>query len=232
MSMNSISSNLFVNKCNNELEPVNDDEQIELAKDCVYTYLNGLLNETDAHSGIYSSKNVLLIGTGSIKRLPILLNLKSLKFNRLVGVVKSKNWAFKHFSDVILAEHENIESKTKTLFKIKNYMQNNCVEFDDVLTYDDYCTHLTSFIAESLNLPGIPFGLATNIVNKCEFRKLCRRLDITTPIFFMLKASERQMHLSNLKEAGLIGNSMCVFPVVVKNSIGCGKGLIIFYFIR
>ena len=232
MSMNSISSNLFVNKCNNELEPVNDNDQIELPKDCVYTYLNGLLNETDAHSGIYSSKNVLLIGTGSIKRLPILLNLKSFKFNRLVGVVKSKNWAFKHFNDVILAEHENIESKTETLFKIKNYMQNNCVKFDAVLTYDDYCTHLTSFIAESLNLPGIPFSLATNIVNKYEFRRLCQRLGIHTPIFFMLKANERQVHLSNLKEADLIGNSTCAFPVVVKNSTGCGKGLIPIYFIR
>jgi predicted ATP-grasp superfamily ATP-dependent carboligase len=83
-------------------------------------------------------------------------------------------------------------------------------------------TNLTSFIAESLSLPGVPFSLAPNIINKYEFRKLCKSLDINTPNFFILNANERQTHLRNLKEDDL----MCKFPVVVKNSMGCGKGKI------
>ena len=229
-----LTNTTIINVCNNDdlipSEINNNDKSdfdFELPKDCIYANLNESLKDGADFMNIYSEKNILLVGSGNIKRLHILQNIKSLKFKRLVCLINSQNWASEYFDDIILAEHEKIEQKSETLDKIKEFMHKNSIKFDAVITYDDFSVLLTSFIAESLNLPCIPYEIIEKIKNKYEFRKLCRKLGIVTPKFFFIKANEKEVFMTSLKDEGLVGNGddfMCGFPLVVKNPYGCGKG--------
>ena len=149
-----------------------------------------------------------------------------MNFKRFVYLTNSQNWASEYFDDIIIAEHENVELKSETLDKVKDFMLNQSIKFDAVITYDDYCVQITSFVAESLNLTCIPFSIIESIKNKYEFRKLCKNIGIASPNFFSINASEKEAYLTSTKDGDAVGNGdcMCKFPLVVKNPYGCGKG--------
>jgi hypothetical protein len=182
----------------------------------------------------YKDKNLLLIGCGSIKRLPVLLSIKKLPLNRLVCLASSKSWACDYIDEWIMAEHEDIEKRDQVVNAINLYMNNNQIKFDAIITYDDFCTMQTSFLSQHYNLPGIPFDISKNIKNKYEFRCLSRKLNINHPNFFQIKSNERINYINILKEElkdELLGiksinnEDYCKFPLIIKNTFGVGKGI-------
>jgi ElaB/YqjD/DUF883 family membrane-anchored ribosome-binding protein len=50
---------------------------------------------------------------------------------------------------------------------------------------------MTSFIAENLNLPGIPLEISLKIKNKYEFRNLCEKCGINSAKTFLIESGER-----------------------------------------
>ena len=224
-----------LNICNNDdsiASEINDNHKsefdFELPKDCVYANAIDCLKNAGDSISIYSDKNILLVGSGAFKRIHTLFSLKSLKFKRLVYLTNSQNWASEYFDDIIIAEHENVEQKSETLDKIKDFMLKNSIKFDAVITYDEYCVQIASFLAESFNLTCIPYSIIESIKNKYEFRKLCKKVGIVSPNFFLINANEREAYLTSTKDGDAVGNGddKCKFPLVVKNPYGCGKGLI------
>jgi hypothetical protein len=191
-------------------------------------------NEKSQFASIYSTKNVLLIGTGSLKRGPVLQSLKSLTFRKFVCLCNSRTWAFDYFDDWIYAEHENTNEKENTLRAVHEYTNKHKMKFDAVLTYDDYCVLMTSFIANNLNLPSMPFEFIERIKDKGDFRRYCARQKINCPRFLIISSSKRADYLkkisssiANLKENEKISKEdfSLNFPVIVKNTLGAGKGM-------
>jgi carbamoylphosphate synthase large subunit len=87
---------------------------------------------------------------------------------------------------------------------------------------------MTSFLTTELKYPGIPFGIIEKIKNKYNFRSLCVDLEINSPRFFSIKSSERKEFLSKITKNNTVENDSffekCTFPIIVKNTYGCGKG--------
>jgi carbamoylphosphate synthase large subunit len=98
---------------------------------------------------------------------------------------------------------------------------------------------MTSYLATSLNLIGIPFHSAYRIRNKYEFRNYCSELNITCPKYFQIKSHQRINYLSALPKdenqkviastyEKIVTNTEVVefvkFPVIIKNIDGSGKG--------
>jgi len=186
-------------------------------------YENG--NSNNKKNEIYKDKSILLVGTGSIKRMPVLKSLKLLAFKNFICLMKTKeSWAETYFDDWILADHEDINNKENTLNSVKSYMSNTNIIFDAILTYDDYCVLITSYLISKLNYKGIPFDFVKMIKNKYEFRSLCSNLNINHPKFFLIKSNERKSFFSNSK----IDWNGCNFPLIVKNTNGSAKGFILF----
>lgn len=171
-----------------------------------YFHLNEkILYDKSDHE--YSDKNILLVGCGSIKRTSVLRSLKLLSFNKFICLAKTKmNWTVNFFDDWILADHEDINQKEATLKAVEQYQHKNNIKFDAVLTYDDYCVLVTSYITSNLNLVGIPFDFIEKIRNKYSFRSHCSDLKINCPKFYLIKSNERK---SFLNRPELLDNQIC-----------------------
>lgn len=212
-----------------------DGELSNLPHQSIYFHSNENILKEKHKNSIFKGKNILLIGTGSIKRLPILASIKQSLFNKIVCLCSTKNWAYQHVDDWILAEHENLDKKEDTFNQIMQYIQTNQIRFDAILTYDDLCCLMTSYLAERFHFPGIPFATSLNIKNKYEFRRKCQELDINHPNFFMIQSDERESYVKKLE----LNESLCVpstdkqkqckFPLIVKNTLGTGKGFVFFF---
>ena len=230
-------------------------EPYNLPNKSVYFHLNEEIlypppsTSTSTSSGQfnYRDKNVLLIGCGGIKRLPVVKSLAKLNFKKLVCLNKERSWAHSYFDDWIYAETEDVNQKETTLKAINNYCEANRLKFDAVLTYDDYCVLTTSYIQKELNLPGgTPYEFLEKIKNKYEFRNMCRKLSISCPKFFLIKNEEvetyyrvnkAQVRLAALDDASefqakefvsLLDETLepvqIEFPLIIKNIYGSGKG--------
>lgn len=224
------------------------DKYNKLTKQSVYFHLNDQLldespsskstNSKEINKNKNANKNVLLVGCGSLKRMPILESIKKLNFKRLVCLCNQKTWAYNYFDDWINAEHEDISKKENTLKVVKDYMNDNNLKFDAILTYDDYCTLVASFLANSFDLPSIPFEFVKTIKNKYEFRKLCAELKINHPQFFLIKSENRHEYINAYRNNSKIflskfGRSFSTMdeisinlPVIVKNPCGAGKDFV------
>jgi len=210
-----------------------DAELSNFPHQSIYFHANESILKERETNPFLKGKNILLIGTGSIKRLPILASIKQSQFNKIVCLCTSKNWAYQHVDDWILAEHENLDKKEDTYHQVLKYIETNQIQFDAILTYDDLCCLMTSYLSERFNLPGIPFEISQKIKNKYEFRKKCQELNISHPNFFMIQSSERESYVKSLQ----LSESLCVsstdkqkqckFPLIVKNTLGTGKGIAI-----
>jgi hypothetical protein len=212
-----------------------DGEFSYLPHQSIYFHTNeSILSERETNS-FFKGKNILLVGTGSIKRLPILASIKQSLFNKLVCLCSTKNWAYQHVDDWILAEHENLDQKDETFYQVMQYIEKNQIQFDAILTYDDLCCLMTSYLSERFNLPGIPFEISQKIKNKYEFRKKCQELNINHPNFFMIQSNERENYDKSLEliESLCVPSTdkqkQCKFPLIVKNTLGTGKGFILFF---
>jgi hypothetical protein len=210
---------------------------INLPQRTVFIHVNNsLLNVYEYNQSfladIYKSKNVLIVGCGSIKRMVVLQTIRKLKLNKLVCLARNEDWAAPFFDDWILAEHENLSHKETTLRKVEQYMQSNNVSFDAILTYDDYCILMTSYLANHFGFPSIPYEVCARIKNKHEFRRVSTDLNISAPKFLMIdsnKCSEIKDAIQNNSIKQLIaenGGMVLNFPVIAKNTVGAGKDFV------
>lgn len=180
----------------------------------------------------FETKNVLLIGCGHIKRLPVLQSLLRYRFNRFVLLCSERQWATGYFDHWIQAEHERIESKQETLERVEEFMRQNEIKFDAIFTYDDLCVLMTSYLATYFNLPTIPFEVCQRVKNKYELRRLSCELGISSTKFFQIRADERQAFMNKIKmneigdefKSDTGQNETFGFPVIAKNPLGVSKG--------
>ncbi len=207
---------------------------LNIPKQAIYFHTNDdILNigsQNETNDTIFQSKTVLVVGSGSIKRMHVLQSILKFKFKKIVYLCREKNWAFEYFDDLIHAEHEDIAEKEETLAKVKDYMNKNYLTFDAILTYDDLSVLMTSYLASHFNLPSLPFDFSTTIRNKYEMRKISKRLGISAPNFFLLKSNKRRAFLDKIKSGARKAiqseNGEAIrFPVIAKNPLGLGKGL-------
>jgi hypothetical protein len=176
-------------------------------------------------TSLYRNKNVLLIGCGGIKRMTVLLTICKLGLNKLVCLARERDWATPLVDDWIVAEHENIDKKAFTLDKIREYITFHDMTFDAIFTYDDYCTLMTSFLANAFGLASIPFETCSRIKNKNEFRKLSTELGISAPKFFKIDFNKREEFVDEIRD-GSKSVLPARFPVIVKNPVGSGKDFV------
>jgi hypothetical protein len=126
---------------NNKSEYSQHDGFLDVPRNAIVFHLNeSVLYSTNKSNHFYEDKSILLVGCGSIKRTSVLKSLKLLNFRKFVCLHKNKqNWAEWAFDDWILADHEDISNKEKTIDTVKNYMNTFQIKFDAIMTYDDYC---------------------------------------------------------------------------------------------
>ena len=264
---------LVQSRFNNQQHRNNDEDKsttIDLPLQSIFIHLNEQIlyeshrklltndNSSTPQSALSSSssslsdKNVLLIGFGGIKRLPVLNSIKRMNLKRLVCLARETSWATRFVDDWILAEHENLEEREETLRRIVAYELENQMKFDAILTYDDFCILMASYLQEKFEMPGIPLPFLEKIKNKFEFRRMCNKLQISAPKFFLLNYDDMPMYarkfsepvLNNenneyvydLKNYEMVNSSdddrqRIGFPIIVKNIYGCGKGKIIIFYI-
>ena len=212
----------------------------EFPKQSAFFFTNNNLVEKSnieiKDNSVFADKNVLILGCSTIRRFPVLTEMKRLGFKRFIGLLNQKTWAHDIFDDFIIGEHEDINKKEKTLANIKDYMNSNQMNFDGILTFSCDSSLMVSYLSECLSLPGIPFSVASSIKNKHNFRALCSNLGIFAPKFLMIKSDDRKEYLeklSEIKDANLPyvnsknNDKICKFPVIVKNPLGVLKGIFI-----
>jgi hypothetical protein len=179
---------------------------------------------------IFANKNVLFVGHGSASRMPILKHIAQYKFNKLVGLCKAQTWAKTCFSEWICADPDNIEFIHETIDSVLDYMNDNNMKFDAIVTYDDYCIEVATFLANYFDLPSTPFNTLLAIRNKDSFRKLCYELDINHPRSLSIRSDLRGYFLDRIISKDITDlksfkNEPIRFPVIIKNTKGAGKGM-------
>jgi len=102
----------------------------------------------------YAEKRLLLVGTGGIKRRPVMEALRALGLGRIICLHDERNWAKDFVDDWI--DGDPVFPSEETLQMVKK----RAGKLDAVYTYDDYSVILTAFLSERLGLPGIPAAVA------------------------------------------------------------------------
>jgi hypothetical protein len=181
------------------------------------------------NGNFYQNKNVLFIGHGSASRMPILKQIAQYRFKRLVGLCKAQTWAKSYFSEWIFADPEKLDRIHETIDSVQDYIDANDMEFDAIVTYDDYCIEVATFLANYFNLPSTPFNTLLAIRNKDAFRRLCYDLGINHPRFLSIKSSSRFNFVDRIKSNKFlnlrsVNNELIRFPMIIKNTVGAGKG--------
>lgn len=211
----------------------NSNDFLEIPSQSTYFHLNDeLLTNKNSDKSFYRDKNILLIGCGSIKRMSVLRSIRELGLNKLVCLCRNKEWAFNYVDEWIYAEHEDLSKIDQTLEAVESYILKEKIKFDAIITYDDYCTLVTFYLANKFNLPSIPIELAKKIKNKFKFRQLCDQLGIFCPGYFLIESSLRQNYINRLRFTefnwlnSLDNQNKLNYPVIVKNPVGAGKDFI------
>jgi hypothetical protein len=201
----------------------------------IYYYLNEKILFPLENNLLYSDKIVLIIGSGPNENRNFALNLQQLKCKKLVCLNAQKTWAFDYFDDWIYADQKNLKNKLITLQKIKSYACTHNLQFDCVMTYYNANVAMTSFITDSLNIPGIPLSTVENIIDKNKFRNFCSSLNINSTKHFLIESAQRRSYMSELEKIKNDSSSVISpnnmeqlkLPLIVKNNFGLGKGRMI-----
>lgn len=217
-------------------------EWLELKPGSIYIHTNeSILSSFDQidsrqqqrnllNASLFVDKNVLIVGCGPVARMPILAHLVQYKFNRLVCLSRDKQWAYEFYDDWIYAEHESIDHKEETRDRVCEYMRDEKLRFDAILTYDDFCVEMSFYLADCFNLPSNSLDTVSTIRNKYTFRQWCSEQKINHPEYLLVRSDQRLKFALDIKY-GLIDNLRprkrdIEFPVICKNSKGCGKDFV------
>jgi len=161
----------------------------------------------------YHDKTLLLIGTGGIKRRPVMEALRALGL-RLMILHDAPNWAAPYADDWIAAPSAG--DGEAALTALSAFLDaHSTLRLDGVYTYDEYCVVTTARLAEALHLPGIPYQAALQTRDKYAMRDVCRAHGLPAPGFLRIRDSEAIEQ--RVAAAGL------TYPLVLKPVRGAGS---------
>lgn len=130
-------------------------------------------------------KTILLVHSMSPSKKFVLQKIKKMGLH-LVCLSKEKtDWALPYVDKWILADLQNHK---ECIEAVKKYNRENSDKpVDGAVTFWDEAVLLTSHLAESLNLIGIPYEIAKIVKNKYTFRDFCSTNGILAPKHKLLR---------------------------------------------
>lgn len=184
----------------------------------------------------YSDKIILLVGMRNIYRKNYIVDLKQGKFKKFVCLSEKKlDWLSDFVDDWIVADDADDRKADETLNAVQNYMQENNLKFDAVITYFNENVRMTAYLANKLNLHGSSYDMVSRLSDKYDFRNISKSLDINYPKYCLIKSNERRNliekfneYLNNGKKVGdekfLHDLFKFGLPIIIKNRFGTAKG--------
>ncbi|GAK51240.1 hypothetical protein U14_02483 [Candidatus Moduliflexus flocculans] len=161
----------------------------------------------------YQDKTLLLIGTGGIKRRPVLETLRAFGLRRLIVLHDAPNWAAPYADDWIAAPSAGTGEAALTA--LSAFLDAHpALRLDGVYTYDEYCVITTARVAEALNLPGVSYQAALRTRDKYAMRDACRAYGLPAPGFLRIRSNDFEQRIA---AAGL------TYPLVLKPVRGAGS---------
>lgn len=160
----------------------------------------------------FAGRHLLLVGTGGVKRRPVLERVRSLGLARITCLHDTSNWARPYVDDWIDAD--SVRWSRATLDRV-------CASIgrpDAVWTYDDYSVIVAAELARALALPGIEPRAAHDAKDKHRFRATLAAAGLPAPRF--VRIDPFAPVLDGVAGAGLS------YPVVVKPVHGAGSVLV------
>lgn len=162
----------------------------------------------------YQDKTLLLIGTGGIKRRPVLETLRGFGLRRLLILHDEPNWAAPYADAWISAPSAGNGDAALTALSAFLAAQ-PALRPDGVYTYDEYGVVTAARLAEALNLPGVPCQVALRTRDKYAMRDVCRANGLPAPGILRI----RDTH--DLEQR--IAAARLAYPLVVKPVRGAGS---------
>lgn len=162
-------------------------------------------------SEVFRDKRLLLVGTGGLKRTPVMIALRSLGLGRISCLNDVPNWAAP-FVDEFIEGSPVMLSRETTEAVLALHRR---APFDGVFTFDEYSVTCAAQLAELLGLPGNPPDAVRAVKNKASFRARCVDAGIRSPGFLLLGTGEppsRQVQRAGLR-----------YPLVYKPAFGAGS---------
>lgn len=163
-----------------------NDNRLHIEKSRLFTYFKE--NEEIIDEEL-SGKNLLLISSGKVGRLPVLHSIqKDKNFSILCLNTPELKWAEPFVDDMIYcnAEENSDKNYEKIMDLINEYSKNKNIKFDGIMTYDDYCVVLFSRIAKEMKLNALDYDVSLKIKNKFQFRKLIKENELFDDVTFIL----------------------------------------------
>lgn len=175
----------------NHLIDINDDE--------LYIHINNNLLFNNS-SPLYKEKNLLIVGLGTVEKIPLLYYLKSLNFNKLICLTNSdliNNNIYKNiFDDIIISDEKDLKNSDKTFDLINNYH----LKFDAIISYEDVSSLMSFFLSSKFNLINTDFEKSIPLKNKFEFRNICYKNKIICPDYFLLEYNNINKYLNKYEK--------------------------------
>jgi carnosine synthase len=160
-----------------------------------------------------NQKHLLIVRSGYPSKEFVLKKLRALGYF-LIVLDETISCPTELVDDWVIAD---MSSEKACLKAVKHYLKDNNHKIDGVLTFWEEAVLITAKLADSLNLPGIPFKSAEIIKNKFSFREACSAFNLPSPKHAMLQID------SNFSDVVKGLN----FPLVVKPIYGAASAFVV-----
>lgn len=165
----------------------------------------------------YHDKTLLLVGTGGIKRRPVLEALRASGLRQLIILHDEVNWAKPYANRWIDAPSVGTGDAALTaLFEFQR--THPAIQINGVYTYDEYSVVVAARLAEALGLPGISPQVALSVRDKYAMRETCRAHGLPAPGCLRIR------DVAQL--APEIDRAELAYPLVLKPVRGAGSTLV------
>lgn len=161
-----------------------------------------------------NNKNILLVKSGYPSKEFVLKKLKKLDYNVIIldSEISCPN---KYANNWIISDLSDFRSTTKI---VRKFLKEKNIKLDGVITFWDEAVLLTSFIANSLKLPGKNSMASTDeIKNKYFFRQICEHLGLPAPKSTLIRTQANIDKISKEFQ----------FPVVIKPIYGAASAFVV-----
>lgn len=221
---NNIFQNVF-NINSNDLNLKNERLHIEPSK--LFSFYKN--NEEQIDEDL-NNKNLILIGSGRIGRLPVMHSIHKVKnFSIICFTIPQLKWIESFVDETIYCNTEdNTDENYEIILNlIKQFSIKKNIDFHGVITYDDYCVLLCSRLANDLKLKGMDYNVSLKIKNKYNFRNFLKENKIFEEINYSLIGNNEIKEIINdfnycLNKLNIKENK----TYIIKDINGAGKNFV------